>query len=186
MNREMTGEITLPLVSRRVRGQLPALAASWLIGVPFAALCMTVALGLWVERLDPAGTRLMLLMAAGLIAPAIVVTWRTVRLRAVAGRSALVPGRAPPSGADGSERPERIRGAARALRRLTEHPHRRAAQELGDVLDRVAVEVLVCAARHVAEMRGQHRVGRGPERMVGRERFGVVDVESRAGDRPGM
>jgi hypothetical protein len=81
MNREMTGEIALPLVSRRVRSQLPALAASWLIGVPFAALCMTVALGLGVEPLDPAGTRLMVLMAAGLIAPAIVVTWRTVRLR---------------------------------------------------------------------------------------------------------
>jgi hypothetical protein len=77
----MTGEIALPLVSRRPRSHLPALAAGWLLGVPSAGLCIAVALGLGVEPLGPGGTALMLLLAAGLAAPAIVVTWRAVRSR---------------------------------------------------------------------------------------------------------
>ena len=56
------------------------------------------------------------------------------------------------------------------------------AQEGGDVLDRLAVEDLVGAAGDVAEVRGQDGARQRPDRVVGRQRFLVVDVEAGAGD----
>ena len=63
-----------------------------------------------------------------------------------------------------------------------QYPHRLAGQQRSDVLDGLAVEDRVGVAGDVAQVRGEDRARRRPQRVVVRQRLLVEDVEPGAGD----
>src|SRR5215217_1867164 len=84
-----------------------------------------------------------------------------------------------------TRRPERPswRYSMRVSLGWVQHAHGLPTHPRGDVLDRIAVEHLVGARAHVAEVGGEQRARRLADRMVLRQRLLGVDVERGARDR---